>query len=186
MMSDSKKRRCAWCKPQDRLLEVYHDREWGVPHHDDKQLFELLVLESFQAGLSWACILHKREAFREAFSGFDPKEVAAYDQAKREALRQNPKIVRNFLKILAAVTNARVFLEIQREFGSFDAYLWSYTNGKTLRQSGLSRSPLSDKISADLQRRGMKFVGSTIIYSFLQASGVVSSHESGCFLASDA
>ena len=183
-MKDSQKRRCAWCNPEDSLYTAYHDEEWGVELHDDRRLFELLVLESFQAGLSWACILHKRAAFREAFDGFVPEKVAAYDEAKLEELRQNPKIVRNRLKILAAVTNARVFLAIAREFGSFDAYLWSHTSGRIVRETGKTSSPLSDKIAADLHRRGMKFVGTTIIYAFLQAAGVVFSHEKGCWLAS--
>ena len=183
-MKDSQKRRCAWCNPGDSLYTAYHDEEWGVELHDDRRLFELLVLESFQAGLSWACILHKRAAFREAFDGFVPEKVAAYDEAKLEELRQNPKIVRNRLKILAAVTNARVFLAIAREFGSFDAYLWSHTSGRIVRETGKTSSPLSDKIAADLHRRGMKFVGTTIIYAFLQAAGVVFSHEKGCWLAS--
>lgn len=175
--------RCPWANPKNPAYLHYHDFEWGVPVHDDHTLFEMLILEGFQAGLSWECILNKRQAFRAAFDGFDVKRVAGYSQEKLEALAQNPGIVRNRRKIAAAVTNARAFLDIQAQFGSFDRYLWHWTEGKVVRETGLATSPLSDAISKDLQKRGMKFVGSTIIYAYLQAVGVIDSHEPGCFLA---
>ena len=175
--------RCPWANPKNPAYLHYHDFEWGVPVHDDHTLFEMLILEGFQAGLSWECILNKRDAFRSAFDGFDVKRVAGYGQEKLEALAQDPGIVRNRRKISAAVTNARAFLDIQAQFGSFDRYLWQWTGGKVIRETGLATSPLSDAISRDLQKRGMKFVGSTIIYAYLQAVGVIDSHEPGCFLA---
>ena len=177
------KTRCPWANPANERYVRYHDEEWGVPEYDDRKLFEMLVLESFQAGLSWDCILNKREGFRRAFDGFDPEQVSRYDEARMEALRQDPAIVRNRLKIRAAVTNARVFLEIQREYGSFSAYLWGWTGGKVIRETGQTTSPLSDAVSGDLRRRGMKFVGSTVIYAYLQAVGIIFSHSEGCFLA---
>lgn len=176
-------RRCRWADPNDADYLRYHDLEWGKPHHDDGYLFELLILESFQAGLSWACILHKREAFHRAFDGFDVRKVAVYDAEKCAALMQDASIVRNRRKIDAAVCNAQVFLRIQSEWGSFDRYLWHFTDGLVIRHDdGVPRatSPLSDAVSADLRRRGMKFVGSTVIYSYLQATGVVNDHEPGC------
>lgn len=176
------KPRCRWCKPDNERYIRYHDEEWGVPLHDDHRLFELLILEMFQAGLSWECVLNKREAFREAFDGFDLELVCSYGEEKLEELRGNPGIIRNRLKISAAVNNAKLFREIQAEYGSFDRYLWHWTQGKTLREIGRTTSPLSDAVSADLKRRGMKFVGTTIIYSYLQAAGVIYSHEDGCFL----
>lgn len=162
---------------------AYHDHEWGVPLHDDGRLFELLILECFQAGLSWECILNKREAFRVAFEGFNPIQVAQFDEVKTQELLANKAIVRNKLKIQAAITNARTFLDIQQEFGSFDTYLWSWTNGEVVYEVGKTSSSLSDQISKDLKRRGMKFVGTTIIYAYLQAAGVISSHEPSCFLS---
>ena len=179
------KARCRWANPANALYVEYHDREWGVPEHDDRRLFELLILEGFQAGLSWECILNRREGFRAAFDGFDPEKVAAYGERELAALRADGRIVRNRLKIAAAPGNARAFLQIQREFGSFDHWLWAHTGGRTLRETGLARSPLSDGISRELKARGMKFVGSTIIYAFLQAAGVINSHEPGCFLAGE-
>ena len=179
-------RRCRWCNLENPLYVAYHDREWGVPVHDDGRLFEMLILEGFQAGLSWECILNKREAFRRAFDGFDVRKVAAYDSEKIEELMLDRGIVRNRLKISSAVANARVFLLIQREFGSFDRYLLKFTGGAVVHECGLATSPLSDAISKDLRRRGMKFVGSTIIYAFLQAIGVIDSHEPECFLATPA
>ncbi|WP_297872591.1 DNA-3-methyladenine glycosylase I [uncultured Oscillibacter sp.] len=178
------KQRCHWADPNSDLYLAYHDQEWGVPEHDDRHLFEMLILEGFQAGLSWITILKKREAFRRAFDGFDPSIVAGYGSDKLESLMSSPDIVRNRRKIQAAVTNAAVFLEIQKEFGSFDCYLWSFTKGQViLNTDGQVRasSELSDRISADLKRRGMKFVGTVIIYSFLQAVGVVNDHETGCW-----
>ena len=175
--------RCAWANPKNPLYIRYHDEEWGVPVHDDRKLFEMLVLEGFQAGLSWECILNKREAFRCAFDGFDPEIVGNYDEDKLSALQNDPGIVRNRLKIRAAVTNARVFREIQQEFGSFDRYLWRWTGGKKIFETGKDRSPLSDTVSRDLKRRGMKFVGTVIVYAWMQAVGVIDSHDEGCFLS---
>lgn len=182
---DDGKARCAWANPKNPAYIAYHDLEWGVPVHDDAKLFEMLVLECFQAGLSWECVLNKRAAFRKAFDGFDVERVAAYDEEKIASLLQDPGIIRNRLKVRAAVTNARAFLDIRREFGSFSAYLWSWTDDKVLREVGPTSSPLSDAISADLKRRGMKFVGTTVIYAYLQAVGVIYAHEEGCFLCKD-
>lgn len=174
--------RCAWVNLKNPLYIRYHDEEWGVPLHDDPALYELLILESFQAGLSWECVLNKREAFRLAFDGFDIHKVIAYDEAKIDALMQNPAIIRNRRKIAAAVSNSRVFLEIQKEFGSFDRYLQSFTGGKIICEEYTLRttSPLSDRISEDMKRRGMRFVGSTIIYSYLQSAGVIDAHGQEC------
>jgi len=176
--------RCRWADPTSDLYLAYHDQEWGRPEHDDRKLFEMLILEGFQAGLSWITILKKREAFREAFDGFDPVVVAGYGPEKLEILMSNPGIVRNRRKIEASVQNAKVFLDIQKEFGSFDRYLWGFTQGKVMLNTDnevRASTPLSDRISADLKRRGMKFVGTVIIYSFLQAVGVVNDHETGCW-----
>lgn len=177
------KTRCAWANPKNERYIHYHDAEWGVPVHDDHRLFEMLILESFQAGLSWECVLNKREAFRRAFDGFDLDRVCAYGDEKMQALAQDPGIIRNRRKIRAAVANARVFREIQREYGSFSDYLWHWTDEKTVVEQGQTHSPLSDAISADLKKRGMTFVGTTIIYAYLQAVGVINSHEAGCFRA---
>ena len=178
--------RCAWAGT-DPLLVRYHDTEWGVPLHDDRRLFEFLVLESAQAGLSWITILRKRENYRQAFDGFDPQRVAAYDAARVERLLVNPGIVRNRRKIEAAVRNARVFLEIQDEFGSFDAYLWRFVAGragvnrwKTIRAVP-AETPESHALSKDLIRRGCAFVGPTIGYAFMQAVGMVNDHTVDCF-----
>ena len=176
------KSRCRWCNMNNPLYVDYHDKEWGVPVHDDGKLFEMLLLESFQAGLSWECILNKREAFREAFDDFNYKKVAEYNNVKQETLRQNEGIVRNRLKISAAVGNAKVFMEIKKEFDSFDQYIWSFTEGKTIYEYDKTSAPLSDTISKDLKKRGMKFIGTTIIYSYLQAIGIINSHEEGCWL----
>lgn len=174
--------RCRWANPKNERYLRYHDEEWGVPVHEDGKLFEMLLLESFQAGLSWECVLNKWEHFRRAFDGFDPVNIAAYGPEKKEALAQDAGIIRNRRKIEAAVGNAKVFLEIQKEFGTFSAYLWGWTDGKTRVEQGKTHSPLSDALSADLKRRGMRFVGTTIVYSYLQAVGVLWSHEPGCFL----
>jgi len=177
-------RRCCWVDPASELYIAYHDREWGVPEHDDRKLFEMLILEGFQAGLSWITILKKREAFRKAFDNFDPEVIARYGPEKMEELMANPGIVRNRRKMEAAVTNATVFLTIQKEFGSFDRYLWAFPDGQVVLNTDdqvRASSELSDRISADLKRRGMKFVGTVIIYSFLQAVGVVNDHETGCW-----
>ncbi len=177
-------KRCRWADPSSELYIAYHDQEWGRPEHDDRKLFEMLILEGFQAGLSWITILKKREAFRRAFDGFDPAVIAEYGPEKLELLIADPGIVRNRRKIEATVTNAAAFLEIQKEFGSFDRYLWSFTQGQVILNTDdtvRASSELSDRISADLKRRGMKFVGTVIIYSFLQAVGVVNDHETGCW-----
>jgi DNA-3-methyladenine glycosylase I len=178
--------RCPWAG-SDPLYLAYHDDEWGVPVHDDRRLFEMLILEGAQAGLSWYTILRKREAYRTAFDEFDPAVVAGYDQEKLDALLADPGIVRNRLKIRGAVTNARAFLEIQREAGSFDAYLWPFVGG-TPRQNRWqtlaevpAKTDASDALSRDLKKRGMTFVGSTIVYAFMQATGMVNDHLVGCF-----
>ena len=176
------KSRCAWANPKNELYIKYHDEEWGQPVHDDQRLFEMLILESFQAGLSWECVLNKREAFRKAFVGFDLEKVCAYDEARMEELKQDAGIVRNSRKIKAAVENARIFREIVKEYGSFAEYLWGFTQGKVVYENDKASSPLSDAISKDLKKRGMTFVGTTIIYAYLQAVGVICSHENGCYL----
>ena len=176
-------RRCRWANPKNERYLAYHDHEWGVPVRQDRKLFEMLVLESFQAGLSWECVLNKREAFCRAFDDFDPVLVSRYGEEKRQALCADAGIIRNRRKIDAAVKNAEIFLEIQREWGSFSDYLWHWTGGKIIHEREKTRSPLSDAISADLNKRGMRFVGSTILYAYLQAVGVIESHEEGCFLS---
>lgn len=175
--------RCFWANPKNPLYIAYHDEEWGVPCHDERKLFEMLILEGFQAGLSWECVLNKREAFRVAFDNFDVKKVVKYDENKFAELAANPKIIRNRLKIGASVVNASAFIKIQEEYGSFDRYIWSFTNGEVIHEPCDLRttSPLSDTISKDLKKRGMKFVGSTVIYSYLQAIGVIDGHLEGCW-----
>lgn len=174
--------RCFWANPKNERYILYHDKEWGVPVHEDGKLFEMLVLECFQAGLSWECVLNKREAFREAFDGFDLEKVCDYGEEKLSLLAENPAIIRNKRKLNSTVENARCFRRIQEEFGSFSKYLWSFTKGQIVYEKGQTRSPLSDAISKDLKKRGMKFVGTTIIYAYLQAVGVIYSHERGCYL----
>ena len=180
------KPRCAWCL-NDPLYVRYHDDEWGRPVHDDRMLFEFLILESFQAGLSWLTVLKKRENFRRAFVGFDVSKVARFDQTKVESLMQDAGIIRNRLKIEAAVNNARRFKEVQKEFGSFDKYVWSFTGGKTVvnkpREPGdiPATSAISDAMSKDMGARGFKFRGSTICYAFMQAVGLVDDHMVGCW-----
>lgn len=176
--------RCSYVNMKNPLYIRYHDEEWGMPEHSDQKLYELLILESFQAGLSWECILNKRENFRAAFDGFNIDRVCAYDEAKCTELMNNPGIVRNRRKIAAAVNNSIIFKEIQKEFGSFDAFIWGFTNSETIVEDYHVRttSPLSDMISKDLKKRGMKFVGSTIIYSYLQAIGVLNAHGEECDL----
>lgn len=184
------KKRCAWATGlRDPDYIRYHDEEWGRPVHDDRHFFEMLTLEGAQAGLSWATILSKRANYRKAFASFDPKKVARFDAKRRAALMQDSGIVRNRLKIDSAVTNAQAFLQLQKELGSFDRYLWNFVDGKPvviIRSRG-ERLPastaLSDRISKDLKKRGFRFVGSTIIYAFLQAVGVVNDHSQDCFLA---
>ena len=177
-----KNKRCFWCNEKNPLYVKYHDEEWGKTRFDDGYLFEMLMLESFQAGLSWECVLNKRENFRESFDGFDIYKIADYNEAKIESLRSDSGIIRNKLKIKAAVNNARVFKDIVNEFGSFKNYLRSFWNGEVIYENALTHSDLSDSISKDLISRGMKFVGTTIIYSYLQAIGIINSHEKDCFL----
>lgn len=179
-------KRCAWATPTDPLYIEYHDHEWGVPLHDERRLFELLILEGAQAGLSWSTILHKRVAYRKAFAGFDPKKVARFTLRDVARLLKNDGIVRNRLKINAAISNARAFLAVQQEFGSFDAYIWRFVGGKPLINHRRSmrqvppRTAISDAMSKDLKKRGFKFVGSTICYAFMQASGMVNDHLLSC------
>ena len=176
-------KRCFWANSKNPLYRAYHDDEWGEPCHDEKMLFEMLILEGFQAGLSWECVLNKREAFREAFDNFDVQKVVKYNAIKLSSLADNPKIIRNRLKISASVANANAFIKIQEEFGSFDKYIWSFTNGEVIYEPCNLRttSPLSDTISKDMKKRGIKFVGSTIIYSYLQAIGIINGHLEGCY-----
>ncbi len=177
---------CEW-PSNDPLMLEYHDTEWGTPVHDDLKWFEFIVLDAFQAGLSWRTVLHKRENFRSAFDHFDPVIVAGYDENKIQELMNNAGIIRNQVKIRSAVINAAAFLEIQREFGSFDAYIWGFTDGKVEQHQLTSlkgmpaKTELSDRISKDLIKRGFKFVGSTIVYAFLQAAGMVNDHLTQCF-----
>ena len=180
------KTRCRWVPLDDPDYIHYHDKEWGRPVHDDRLLFEMLILEGAQAGLSWSTILHKRASYQRAFAQFDPKKVARFDAKRKAALLQNPGIVRNRLKIDSAVTNAQAFLDVQREFGSFDRYLWSFVAGRPLVKAASDavpvRTELSDRISKDLKKRGFRFVGTTILYAYLQAVGVVNDHSADCFL----
>ena len=178
----SERKRCKWCNLKNTAYIKYHDEEWGVPNFDERYLFEMLILESFQAGLSWECVLNKREAFRKAFDDFNAEKIATYDDDKIAELQNNKEIIRNKLKIRAAVNNAKIFLEIQKEYGSFREYLKGFTGEQQIIEMDKTTSPLSDALSADLKKRGMKFVGSTIIYSYLQAIGVISSHEEKCFM----
>ncbi len=176
--------RCRWARDVPDVYRLYHDTEWGVPVYDDKSLFEMLLLESFQAGLSWITILKKRESFKRAFDEFDYKLIAQYDGNKVNELMQDKSIIRNRRKITATIKNACVFMSIEEEFGSFCAYIWGFTKGKTIKNTNLipnTRSALSDEISKDLQGRGMSFVGTTIIYSYLQAIGIIDDHEKECF-----
>ena len=180
------KQRCPW-PSDDKLMIKYHDNEWGVPLHNDRKLFEFLILEGFQAGLSWRTILHKRENFRKAFDNFDFNKVAKYDKRKINSLLKDAGIIRNKLKIEAAITNAKAFLQVRKEFGTFDKYIWSFVNGKPIQNKFKSlrqlpaRTDLSDKISDDLKKRGFKFVGSTIVYAHMQATGMVNDHVVSCF-----
>ena len=184
-MNDNKFR-CAW-PGSDQIMIRYHDEEWGVPVHDDLIWFEFIVLDAFQAGLSWKTVLHKREAFRQVFYGFDPVKVARMSDKEREKARQNPAIIRNRLKIRATVNNAMAFLKVQEKWGSFDSFIWSFTNGEIIHNSWRdlkeipASTPLSDKVSNALKKEGFSFVGSTICYALLQASGVVNDHLVHCF-----
>ncbi len=178
--------RCPW-PANDSIYIMYHDKEWGVPIHNDRKLFEFLLLEGFQAGLSWRTILYKRQNFRKAFDNFDFNKIANYDKRKINSLMKDAGIIRNQLKINSAVSNAKAFLEVRKEFGTFDKYIWSFVNGKPIKNKFKSlkeipaRTELSDLISMDLKKRGFKFVGSTIIYAHMQATGMVNDHLKSCF-----
>lgn len=174
--------RCSWCNENNPKYIKYHDEEWGVLNPDDKYLLEMLILESFQAGLSWECVLNKREAFRKVYDDFNIDRIINYDDKKLEELINNKDIIRNKLKIRASVNNAIIFKKIVLEYGSFYNYLKTFTKGKIIYENDKTTSGLSDNISLDLQKRGMKFVGSTIIYSYLQAIGVINSHQKECYL----
>ena len=174
--------RCKWCNLKNPKYIEYHDHEWCKPNFDDHYLYEMLILESFQAGLSWECVLNKREAFRKAYDGFDLEKICAYDGQKITELLDNKEIIRNKLKINASINNSRIFKEIVREYGLFYNYLKEFTKEEIIYETERTTSDLSDAISRDLQKRGMKFVGSTIIYSYLQAIGIIYSHEKGCYL----
>ena len=176
------KRRCVWCNMKNPLYVEYHDREWGVLRTDDRYLYEMLMLESFQAGLSWECVLNKRQAFRRAYENFDLERVIAFDESKVKELCENRDIIRNSLKIKASIKNSRIFKEITQEYGSFYEYLKGFTGGKVIYETGKTTNELSDAISMDLKKRGMSFVGSVIIYSYLQATGIIYSHEKACFM----
>lgn len=174
--------RCKWCNLDNPLYVKYHDEEWCVPTYDDAVLFEFIILEAFQAGLSWETILNKRENFREAFDGFKPEVILNYDEAKIEELMNNKGIIRNRRKIEAAIVNAKVFLDIQAEWGTFSNYIWHFTDGNVIYEVGKASSKLSDQISKELKKRGMKFMGTTIVYAYLQAIGVICSHDKECFM----
>ena len=177
-------KRCKWVNEKSEIYIKYHDEEWGVPKYNDRDLFELLILESFQAGLSWLTVLKKRESFRMAYDHFDVNKVSQYSDNKIAELLNNPNIIRSKSKILASINNANIFIQIQKEFGSFSNYIWSFTDGKIIKNTTDNlpvSTALSDKISKDLKKRGMKYTGTVIIYSYLQAIGVVNDHEKGCF-----
>jgi len=183
-----KKSRCAWVDSNSEIYIKYHDKEWGIPVYDDKKLFEMLILEGAQAGLNWITILNKRENYRKAFDNFDYKKIAKYDDEKFEELIQNSGIIRNRLKIKSAIKNAQVFIKIQKEFGSFDKYIWGFVDFKPIKNhfktiSDLpAKTELSERISKDLKKRGMTFVGPTIIYAFMQAIGIANDHTKDCFM----
>ena len=177
-------KRCFWVDEKSEIYVKYHDEEWGVPKYKDRELFELLILEGFQAGLSWITVLKKREAFRKAFDNFDVEKVSKYNEDKIEELLKNEGIIRSRGKIKASIENAKIFIKIQKEFGSFSNYIWGFTEGKIIKNEDDNfhvSTPLSDKISKDLKKRGMKYVGTVIIYSYLQSIGIVNDHEIGCF-----
>lgn len=175
-------KRCKWCNLNNPKYIEYHDNEWCKPNFDDKYLFEMLILESFQAGLSWECVLNKRDDFRRAYDNFDIDKICNYDDTKIQELLNNDKIIRNKLKIKASITNSKIFKSIQNEYGSFYNYLKTFMNQDVIYETDVTTNDLSDNISNDLRKRGMKFVGSTIIYSFLQAVGIIYSHDKKCFL----
>ena len=175
------KKRCTWVEGKEEIYIKYHDEEWGIAKYDDDILFEMLVLESFQAGLSWITILKKREAFREAFDNFDIEKIINYDESKVNELLENKNIIRHEGKIRATINNAKVFKEIQKEEGSFSNYIWGFTDGKIIKADYKTKSELSDKIAKDLKKKGMKFVGSTTIYSYLESIGIIDNHTKDCF-----
>ena len=177
-------KRCFWVDEKSEIYVKYRDEEWGVPNHNDRDLFELLILEGFQAGLSWITVLKKREAFRKAFDNFDVKKVSEYDEEKINALLENKDIIRSRGKITAAINNTKIFIEIQKDFGSFSNYIWGFTDNKVIKNTTGEipvKTELSDMVSKDLKKRGMKYTGSVIIYSYLQAIGIVDDHEKDCF-----
>lgn len=176
------KQRCKWCNPKNPVYVEYHDHEWGIPTHDDARLFELLILEPFQAGLSWETILNKRESFRRAFAGFDAGAIAQFGEEKIQEMLADASLIRNRAKIEAAINNAGIYLSILREWGSFSAYIWHFSGGKVICENDRTSSPLSDAVAKDLKKRGMKFIGTTTAYAYLQAIGVIDSHEDGCFM----
>lgn len=186
-MSPAQRTRCSWVNVDDALMREYHDREWGVPNHEDRRHFEFLVLEGAQAGLSWSIVLKKRDGYRRAFSQFDPEKVARYSPARIDKLATDAGIVRNRMKIAAAVTNARAFLAVQKEYGSFDAYCWQFVSGRPRQNRWNSPRQIpattseSDAFSRDLKRRGFSFVGSTVMYAFMQAIGMVNDHDVDCY-----
>lgn len=176
------KQRCKWCNPKNPIYVEYHDHEWGIPTHDDARLFELLILEPFQAGLSWETILNKRESFRRAFAGFDAGAIAQFGEEKIQEMLADASLIRNRAKIEAAINNAGIYLSILREWGSFSAYIWHFSGGKVICENDRTSSPLSDAVAKDLKKRGMKFIGTTTAYAYLQAIGVIDSHDDGCFM----
>jgi DNA-3-methyladenine glycosylase I len=179
------KTRCTWAESHELLLS-YHDKEWGVPEHGDQKLFEMINLEGAQAGLSWLTVLKKRNTYRKAFDGFNAKKISKYTPAKKAALMQDPGIVRNRQKINAVIENAKAYLAIQKEFGSFDGYIWSFTNGKILKDAKKDKSTeVSERMSKDLKKRGFRFVGPTICYAFMQATGILNDHADSCFRRRD-
>lgn len=176
------KKRCTWCNANNPIYVAYHDEEWGRPNFEEQYLYEMFILESFQAGLSWECVLNKRESFRLAYDKFDLEKVCAYDETKKLQLMNNQDIIRNKLKINASINNSKIYKEIVTEYGSFYSYLRIFTKDRVIYEIGKTRNELSDAISKDLQGRGMKFVGSVTIYSYLQAIGIIYSHDENCFL----
>lgn len=174
--------RCKWCNVKNPSYIKYHDEEWGVPVYDDSILLEFLILEPFQAGLSWETVLNKREDFRKEFLDYDPEKIIQYDEEKIRKMLQNPKIIRNRRKIEAAINNTKVFLNIQKEWGTFSGYIWHFTDEEIVYETGKISSPLSDNISKDMKKRGMKFIGTTTVYAYLQAIGVINSHDETCFM----
>ena len=173
--------RCSWVNVNNINYVNYHDNEWGIPKHDDQELYEIFLLECFQAGLSWECVLNKRENFRNAYDQFDYHKIATYDDKKIDELLNNSGLIRNRNKIIASINNAKVFLDIQNEYGSFDKYIWKFTNFKSLKNVFRTTNHISDIISKDLYKRGMRFVGSITIYSYLQAIGIIIDHDKNCF-----